>query len=157
MELLTPASLLPLAARLSALLPDARLVLDHGGLPPADQDGLHAWRKELAGFAKLRHVATKFSGLVEGIGPGFTSAHVRERFDPMLDVFGTGRIMAASNWPVMELAGGAARWFDTIWPMVASLGEESGAADFCAGTAGRFFRTPSRHAASHRNVLTDPR
>lgn len=139
-ELLTPAPLLPLAARLSALLPDTRLVLDHGGLPPSDREGLHAWRHDLANFAKLTHVGTKCSGLVEAIGPDFNLADVRARFDPILDIFGPERIMAASNWPVTDLAGGTAKWFDTIWPILDTLSDEWGAAKIRAGTASSFFR-----------------
>jgi L-fuconolactonase len=140
-ELLTPAPLLPVAARLAARLPEARLVIDHGGLPPADRAGLVAWQGDLRGFTRLGHVATKCSGLVEPIGPGYTPADVRARFAPLLDVFGPSRMMLASNWPVTDLAGGAARWFDVILPMVDALGDAGGAADIRFTTARNIFRS----------------
>ena len=93
-ELQTPWSQLEEAAHLAADFPETTIVLNHTGLPYVDQPA--AWRTAMAGFAARPNTAVKISGLgnVE---------HKREVVLAAIELFGTGRAMFASNFPVDSL------------------------------------------------------
>jgi predicted TIM-barrel fold metal-dependent hydrolase len=90
-ELQAPWSQLEEAARLAADFPQTTIVLNHTGLPYVDQLG--GWRGAMATFAQRPNVAVKISGL----------GNVQDKRRVVLDaieLFGTGRAMFASNFPV---------------------------------------------------------
>jgi len=100
--------ILPFADRLSKRVPDLRIVVDHlakvavdGKAPPAD------WVHGMRALARKPRVFFKLSGLVEGTGRSDGSAPRNvEFYRPVLDVmrelFGSDRLLYASNWPVSE-------------------------------------------------------
>ena len=85
-----------------------RIVIDHlagvavdGRAPPAD------WLTQMKALARRRSVFFKVSGLVEGTGRSVgTAPRDVEFYRPVLDalreMFGTERLIYASNWPVSE-------------------------------------------------------
>ncbi|KFC99759.1 L-fuconolactone hydrolase [Rahnella aquatilis CIP 78.65 = ATCC 33071] len=82
------------------------LVLDHLGKPDLSL-GAAYWKKQIAPLAALEHVSCKLSGLLTEPRPGGMSARdLLPYFDAALEVFGTGRLMFGSDWPVCLLAGG---------------------------------------------------
>jgi len=93
-ELQAPWSQLEEAARLAGDFPETTIVLNHTGLPYVDQLG--DWRSAMAALAARPNVAVKISGLgnVE---------HKREVVLAAIELFGTGRCMFASNFPVDSL------------------------------------------------------
>lgn len=93
-ELQAPWSQLEEAARLAADFPETTIVLNHTGLPYVDQLG--GWRRAMASLAACPNAAVKISGLgnVE---------HKREVVLAAIELFGTGRAMFASNFPVDRL------------------------------------------------------
>ncbi len=93
-ELQAPWSQLEEAARLAADFPETTIVLNHTGLPYVDQLG--GWRSAMASLAACPNAAVKISGLgnVE---------HKRAVVLDALELFGTGRAMFASNFPVDSL------------------------------------------------------
>jgi predicted TIM-barrel fold metal-dependent hydrolase len=90
-ELQAPWSQLEEAARLATDFPETTIVLNHTGLPYVDQLG--GWRSAMASLAACPNAAVKISGLgnVE---------HKREVVLDAIELFGTGRAMFASNFPV---------------------------------------------------------
>ena len=90
-ELQAPWGQLEEAARLAADFPETTIVLNHTGLPYVDQLG--GWRSAMASLAACPNAAVKISGLgnVE---------HKREVVLAAIELFGTGRAMFASNFPV---------------------------------------------------------
>ena len=109
-DLQAPWVLLPEAVLLARDFPDARIVLNHTGLP-SDRSpaGIAGWKKALREFADCPNTAIKVSGL--GIpGSAWTAASNREVVLAAIDLFGIGRAMFASNFPVDGLCAS----FDAI-------------------------------------------
>jgi predicted TIM-barrel fold metal-dependent hydrolase len=110
-DLQTPWWHLHEAADLAQAFPDTQIILDHTGLP-ADRgaEGLAAWRGAMARLAACPNVAVKISGL--GVpGKAWTAEANRPVVLATIDLFGPGRCMFASNFPVDSLCG----TFDEIY------------------------------------------
>jgi predicted TIM-barrel fold metal-dependent hydrolase len=107
-ELQAPWRQLNEAVRLARDFPDTTIVLNHAGLPLDTE--LSGWRGTLRALAAHPNVAVKISGL------GNVSAK-REVVLSVIELFGTGRAMFASNFPVDSLRGS----FDSVY----SVFEES--------------------------------
>lgn len=99
-DLQAPWTQLGEAARLARDFPDARIVLNHTGLP-ADRrpESVAGWKSALQELAACPNTAVKISGL--GLpGQAWTAASNREIVLAAIDIFGIGRAMFASNFPV---------------------------------------------------------
>jgi predicted TIM-barrel fold metal-dependent hydrolase len=89
--------------RLVDEFPSTTFVLLHAGmLTDRSPDGMAAWRRGLAGFAARPNVWVKLSGLGT-----FTRRCRQEEWQPVIettiDLFGPGRCMFGSNFPVEKL------------------------------------------------------
>jgi predicted TIM-barrel fold metal-dependent hydrolase len=118
------------AARLARDFPDARIVLNHAGLP-ADRStgGLAGWKAALRQLADCPNASIKVSGL--GMpGQAWTVPANRGVVLAAIDLFGVGRSMFASNFPVDGLCAG----FDAI-----ATGMRAILADFPAAEQRAFF------------------
>jgi predicted TIM-barrel fold metal-dependent hydrolase len=118
------------AARLARDFPDARIILNHAGLP-ADRSraGIAGWKKALQVLAACPNAAIKISGL--GVpGQAWTAESNREVVLAAIDIFGIGRAMFASNFPVDGLCAS----FDTI-----ATGMREILRDFAAAEQRAFF------------------
>jgi predicted TIM-barrel fold metal-dependent hydrolase len=109
-DLQAPWTQLEEAAHLARAFPDARVILNHTGLP-ADRsaEGIAGWKKAMSALAACPNVAVKISGL--GVpGQPWTAASNRDVVLGAIERFGTGRAMFASNFPV----DGLCATFDAI-------------------------------------------
>jgi predicted TIM-barrel fold metal-dependent hydrolase len=99
-DLQAPWPQLDEAARLARDFPDARVILNHTGLPAdRSRDGIAGWKNALSKLAACPNAALKISGL--GVpGQAWTVASNREVVLAAIDIFGVGRSMFASNFPV---------------------------------------------------------
>ena len=113
-ECLCPPQLLSDAAELARALPSASIVIDHCGLPPADEGEMDMWDQGVQELAKHPNVTIKFSGLIEPFGPEVTLADIESRALRIVELFGPHRLMLASNFPVTDLGGGQRRWADLL-------------------------------------------
>ena len=120
-DLQTPWWHLPEAARLAADFPDTQIVLNHAGLP-ADRtpEGIGHWTRAMTGFAACPNVAVKISGLGEA-GQPWTVAANRDIVRTVIDLFGPGRCMFASNFPVDSLCARFATIFGGFRAIVRDL------------------------------------
>jgi L-fuconolactonase len=96
----------PAAVQLVRRFPRQRFVLDHLGLPDIRARQLAPWEAGLKALAACPNVFCKVSGLA------YRADWRRwrpEDFAPYLDIalelFGPGRLMVGSNWPVCTVAG----------------------------------------------------
>jgi predicted TIM-barrel fold metal-dependent hydrolase len=109
-DLQAPWMQLDEAAQLARDYPDARIILNHTGLPAdRSREGIAGWKKALGGLAACPNAAVKISGL--GVpGQAWSAQANREVVLTAIDLFGIGRSMFASNFPVDGLCAS----FDAI-------------------------------------------
>jgi predicted TIM-barrel fold metal-dependent hydrolase len=110
-ELQTPFWHLDAALDLARDVPETMIVLNHTGLPSDRSDeGLAAWRRALDRFADAPNARLKISGL--GLAGRRWSAEAnRSVVRDAIAIFGAGRCMFASNFPVDSLVGTMAEIF----------------------------------------------
>lgn len=120
-DLQTPWWHLHEAAQLARTYPDTQIILNHTGLP-ADRspEGLEGWKRAMAALALCPNVAVKISGI--GVpGQAWTSAANRSIVLSVIDLFGTGRAMFASNFPVDSLCATFSQIFGGFREIVAGF------------------------------------
>ena len=102
-DLQTPYWHMDAAAELAADFPGTQIVINHTGLP-ADRSaaGLAAWRIALERVAARPNVALKISGLGQP-GRAWSVADNGGIVRDAVAIFGTGRCLFASNFPVDSL------------------------------------------------------
>jgi len=134
---------LPAAARLAAALPQARFVLDHLGKPPLARGDLREWMRDLSTLAGQPNVSAKLSGLAtEANWSSWTPADLRPAVTHALEVFGPGRLMFGSDWPVCLLATMYQRWIETVSELLTPCDEQQ-RHEIWRGTARRVYRLES--------------
>jgi L-fuconolactonase len=106
--------------------PDARVVLDHLGKPDiaahAGDTGGAGWAESLHLLAGFPNVSAKISGLTtQDHWPGGRDETLRPYIDHALACFGPERLMFGGDWPVIDLAGGYARWLGVFAAATAPL------------------------------------
>lgn len=94
------------AADLAADFPGTQMIINHTGLP-ADRspEGLAAWRTAIEQVARRSNVALKISGLGQR-GQRWTAEANVPVIRDAIAIFGAGRCMFASNFPVDSLVAG---------------------------------------------------
>jgi L-fuconolactonase len=97
---------LPAALATANALPDMRFVIDHIAKPPIASGEFDAWSALMEPFRPLTHVSCKLSGMItEARWADWTPSDLRPYVHRAVDIFGTGRVMYGSDWPVCLLAG----------------------------------------------------
>jgi L-fuconolactonase len=97
---------LPVAAEFAAKFEDQPFVLDHLAKPRIRHREIEAWARDLARLAAAPNVWCKLSGLVtEADVARWRPEDLRPYLDVAFDVFGAGRLMIGSDWPVCTVAG----------------------------------------------------
>ncbi|MDO5090921.1 MAG: amidohydrolase family protein [Cardiobacteriaceae bacterium] len=81
----------------------APLILDHLGKPDFSWP-FAAWRQGMRELAAMDHVAVKLSGLPLEAGREADFAEMRPYWAEALELFGAGRCLWGSDWPVSRLA-----------------------------------------------------
>ncbi|MGW0217584.1 amidohydrolase family protein [Micromonospora chokoriensis] len=139
-DLLVRHHQLPAATRLVRDLPQVRFVLDHLGKPPLGIGGPGDWSRDLRTFAAEPNTTAKLSGLVTEVsGRSWTVADLRPAVEHALDVFGPGRLMFGSDWPVCLLATSYTRWVRVLGDLLDPLTDSERAAIW-RQTASREYR-----------------
>ena len=114
---------LPEAAVLARDFPETTVIVNHTGLPPdRSEAGLAAWRASLEVIAREPNTAIKISGLGIPGRPWTVEANAPVVLDA-IRIFGAGRCMFASNFPVDRLGGGFADIFNGFLAITAGLPE----------------------------------
>jgi L-fuconolactonase len=106
--------------------PQTRFVLDHLGKPRIREQVREPWFAELRELALRPNVSCKLSGLpTEADRERWTAEDVRPYVEHALECFGPDRLLYGSDWPVVELAGGHARWLAAVEALLAPLDAET--------------------------------
>ncbi|MFC7611896.1 amidohydrolase family protein [Teichococcus aestuarii] len=127
-ELQTPWWHLDEALDLVAAHPETPLVLNHTGLPSdRSEEGLAGWRAAMRRLATAPQVWVKISGL--GLpGRPWRLEDNRAIIRETIEIFGAGRCLFASNFPVDGLCGS----FETIFDGFRAAVEDLPWAEQCA-------------------------
>jgi L-fuconolactonase len=123
---------------LSERYPRLRMVLDHLSHPPLGRGDWEPWRTLLRAAAANPLVYAKVSGLYPP-GADWTAADIRPYAEFAIELFGPGRLMFGSDWPVAELSGGYQRVWAAIRQVLDGL-PAVGQDAILGGTASAFYR-----------------
>jgi len=139
-ELMSHPDQLEAAASALAGFDGLTVVVEHTGWPRSDADEERAlWRSGMRALAGLGdHVVCKLSGLAMPLG-SMGPAVLAPWLEEAIELFGPGRCMFASNFPVDGLHGTFDELFDAYATVTAGLGAEDRDRLF-AGTAERVYR-----------------
>lgn len=129
---------LPVVAALADHLPDLAIVVDHGAKPFIARGIIEPWASDMAALARRGNVMCKLSGLVTEVGPDWTMGQIEPYAAHLLGVFGPGRLMFGSDWPVLDLASTYETWWASAQELTRTLSESERAAVF-GGNAARFY------------------
>jgi L-fuconolactonase len=117
-------------------LPESRFVLDHLAKPLIATASWEPWATELADLAARENVCAKISGLAtEADWKGWKPDDVRPYLDHALSVFGSGRLLFGSDWPVCTLAATYREVVELAEGLVADLSAGEQAAIFGGNAA----------------------
>ena len=130
---------LPALVRMLERNPDLRVVIDHAAKPLIAAGVIEPWATLMRAAADHPHVHCKLSGLVTEARADWTVDTLRRYVDHVITCFGAGRLMWGSDWPVVELNGGMARWWSATEALLAPLTPSARAA-ILGGNARRFYR-----------------
>lgn len=109
------------AAELAAKFPMTPMILNHAGMPLIQRDmGLRTWKEGLRRLAAEPNTFVKISGLGM-VDWGWTTASIRPLVLTAIEVFGPGRTMFASNFPVDRLYGSYASLYAAYEAIVADF------------------------------------
>jgi L-fuconolactonase len=139
-ELMAHPDQLEAAARRLADFPDLTVVVEHTGWPRTNSDEEHTlWRKGIAALAGLgQHVNCKLSGLSMPFG-SMAFDVCAPWLEYAMEMFGSGRSMFASNFPVDSAAGSFDDLYTTFSAVTAGLNDGAREEVF-ALTAERVYR-----------------
>ncbi len=121
--------------------PNLRVVIDHCMKPQIRDhpDGFDDWKAGMARLAADTGACCKLSGIVTETDGGWSVEDLRPYVDHLLDVFGPGRMMWGSDWPVCQLQASYAAWRAAAEALTAELSADDRARLF-GGTAAEFYR-----------------
>jgi L-fuconolactonase len=108
--------------------PNQVFVLDHIAKPRIREHSLSPWRERITELAKRENVHCKVSGmLTEAQWHAWTREQLAPYFDVVLSAFGPKRLLFASDWPVILLAGNYREWLEAVrgWEEAVSPSELS--------------------------------
>ncbi len=124
-DILIFARQLPEATRFVDLHPTQSFVLDHIAKPAIRNHAtgeLAHWSAAIRELARRPNVACKLSGMVtEADWHTWSPASLQPCFDVVLEAFGPTRLMAGSDWPVLNVAATYTQWWQTLDTWLAPL------------------------------------
>jgi L-fuconolactonase len=136
--LVLPCHLEPLL-KFARRYPELPIVIDHAAKPLIATGGLEPWLSDMGQLAALPQVHCKLSGLLTEAGPHAGAEALQPYADAVLDLFGAGRVLWGSDWPVLRLASDYGRWLAISQTLLANLSATQRAA-VLARNAMRFYR-----------------
>jgi L-fuconolactonase len=136
-DLLVRPRELPAALGAVRALPDVRFVIDHIAKPPIKAGHLQPWADRIRPFGDLPNVWCKVSGMItEADWSTWRPDDLAPYVHHVLDVFGPGRLLFGSDWPVCLVAGAYQQVFDAARAALGDLSASEVAAVFGATAQG---------------------
>lgn len=102
--------------------PAQSFVLDHIAKPSIAAGEIDEWAAAIRNLARRPNVTCKLSGMVtEANWRNWTPESLKPYFDVVLEAFGPSRLMAGTDWPVLNVASNYAQWWITLEHWLAPL------------------------------------
>lgn len=127
-DLLITESQLGEAIRLVDAFPRQVFVVDHIGKPRIREGLMSPWSSQIAELAKRPNVFCKVSGMVTEAGANWRSENLKDFFEVVLSAFTPYRLLAGTDWPVVEAHSGYGEWWNLLAEWTAKLSPEEQAA-----------------------------
>ena len=121
---------LPRLLRVVDRHPNLQFVLDHFGKPPRATGDTAGWKRDIALLAERPNIVCKLSGLATEAARDWRVADLRQAVDHVRACFGPQRMLWGSDWPVVNLAGGYAKWFAAAEALLTDLSADEKAGVF---------------------------
>jgi L-fuconolactonase len=103
-------------------MPQLKVALNHLGNPPVPENGWEPWASRIARAAALPNMSVKLSvGLALIVRWKWDTEALRRYADHVIGLFGSDRVMAGSNWPVILLGATFAECWRGIEDLIAPL------------------------------------
>lgn len=130
------------ASALAERFPGTQITINHTGLPSdRSREGIEGWSSALRLMARHENVAIKISGI--GLaGVPWTVENNREIVETTAEIFGTDRIMFASNFPVDGLTGSYQDIYGGFAAIASAWSADEQRAAFI-GNAVKYYRLPA--------------
>lgn len=128
--------------------PDMRVVIDHCMKPVIREGRFDDWADGMERIARETSAFVKLSGLVTEAGTDCSAAALKPYVDHVLAVFGPGRVMWGSDWPVCRLRMEYGDWLAIAQALTDRLPEAERQAIF-AGNARSFYRLAALQTERH--------
>lgn len=138
-EALVKPAHLPHILTLASRHPGLRMVIDHCAKPDVAAGQWQPWADGIARIASETQAMCKLSGMMTEAGPCPPAGAVQRWGEHVLKSFGSDRVVWGSDWPVLELAGSYAQWWDETRQLLATL-DAAGQAAVMGGNAMRLYR-----------------
>ena len=136
-------------AELASRHPQLSIVLDHAAKPPlGEADGMAAWVRGIEALAVFPNVTCKVSGLLTELRAHGSRDDVVRAIAVLFDLFGAGRLIWGSDWPVLTLAGDYQDWFELAREAVAAK-ESSAVRAVMGDNAIRIYRPDKSRLGRH--------
>ena len=126
---------LPAIGELAQRHPDLPVVIDHAAKPDIAGGAFQPWASHMARLARETPWCCKVSGLATEAASDWQPDQLRPYIDHLLAEFGPDRLMWGSDWPVVNLAGGYARWREAAPALLPAAAHPA----ILGGTATRFY------------------
>jgi predicted TIM-barrel fold metal-dependent hydrolase len=128
-----------MAAELARSFSETTILVDHVGMPrDRSADGMSLWRNGMRMLATQPNVAVKISGFGM-IDPNWTVDNMRPLVLEAIEIFGPGRVMFGSNFPVENLHRSLQTVVTAIKAMTVELNHDERVL-FFHGNASRYYR-----------------
>jgi L-fuconolactonase len=119
--------------------PSLSIVIDHAAKPDIAASEWQPWADHMQALATHTSAMCKLSGMVTEAGANPAPQVCRPWADHVLHCFGPSRVLWGSDWPVLELAGSYASWWQACQEFTQHLTLAERAAVF-GGNALRVYR-----------------
>jgi L-fuconolactonase len=126
------------AGRLAGDIPELVVVIDHLAKPPRGRPEMAEWSAQLRRVAGNPNTVAKVSGL-RSPGQPYTVEALRPAWEAAVELFGPGRLMFGSDWPMTVPDGGYRPTFEVLAALVGELPVED-QRSIMGGTARRVYR-----------------
>lgn len=104
-DLLCRSHQLHTVRRIAEAFPSLRILLEHAGKPAIQEGGYETWTESIGELATKENVCCKLSELIpQADWDKWTSVQIRPYVHQCVNVFGYGRLMWGSGWPVCLVA-----------------------------------------------------